>query len=268
MVAGGDLRGEIKPCGCSPDGDMGGLLRRATYLQKTRNTQPKTIYLDFGNNFPTPNEQGYLKVELIQNAFSFLKPDAILLGPSEVQYGISHWDQNLPYFVSNQLMNNPWKVPTHQQIQISPQKNDSNLGYLSPQQIYQNSNDPPLLEPVQQIIPQWQKTIKNSNQSKHILMFRGDPKELEHFAKSGMFDLILTGSNNDDELNQVLTMKTASGRTFLSIPTKGQGMLEGNIANDFSSLAVNWLLKTYTDAKILNFKSMMRRSKIYFCELR
>ena len=34
LIFSGDLRGEIKPCGCAEEGDMGGLLRRLTYIKK------------------------------------------------------------------------------------------------------------------------------------------------------------------------------------------------------------------------------------------
>ena len=33
LIFSGDLRGEIKPCGCAEEGDMGGLPRRFTFFK-------------------------------------------------------------------------------------------------------------------------------------------------------------------------------------------------------------------------------------------
>ena len=43
-----------------------------------------------------------------------------------------------------------------------------------------------------------------------------------------MFDLIVAGSNNDDELNQVLKMPIGT-KYYPMIPTKGQGILSGKL---------------------------------------
>ena len=53
-------------------------------------------------------------------------------------------------------------------------------------------------------------------------------EELEKFERSGLFDLIVAGSSNDDELNQVMQMQTGSD-SFPMIPTKGQGVLTGKL---------------------------------------
>src|SRR5262249_8226195 len=67
LVAAGDLRGEIKPCGCSPEGQMGGLPRRLTYLQQLeKDAGEPVVKVDLGNNFPEPSPQGRLKVDFIQ----------------------------------------------------------------------------------------------------------------------------------------------------------------------------------------------------------
>ena len=68
LVVSGDLRGEIKPCGCAEEGDMGGLQRRGTVLRHWRSEHSDLLYLDLGNNFPEPSAQGKLKLDLIQQA--------------------------------------------------------------------------------------------------------------------------------------------------------------------------------------------------------
>ncbi len=246
LTATGDLRGEIKPCGCSPDGDMGGLLRRATYLDKVRATQASVLYVDLGNNFPEPSEQGHLKTEVIQQAFKKLQPQVILLGPNELRYGIATLDQALPYLVTNVSVD--WSIQKTHQTSLSDQRIVI-WGYLSPTQIYQNKNEAPVVLPVgEELLLQWKEQLQTESADYTILLFRGNEEELARFEKAEIFDLILTGSNNDDELNQVLEMKTSTN-VFPAIPTKGQGALEGVLekGSQTTQLEVEWLLDRYED---------------------
>ena len=59
ILAAGDLRGEIEPCGCSPEGQMGGLRRRLSYLER-QFASGAPLLVDLGNNFPHPSPQGRL----------------------------------------------------------------------------------------------------------------------------------------------------------------------------------------------------------------
>ncbi|MBF0286702.1 MAG: hypothetical protein HQM14_02695 [SAR324 cluster bacterium] len=246
VTAAGDLRGEIKPCGCSADGDLGGLLRRATYLEQLRQSEPSAMYLDLGNNFPLPSEQGRLKVELLQKSLQELKPSSILVGPNELLYERPLLDYSLPYLLTN--TSESWPVKTLH-IEKLAEKKIGIWGYLSPEQVYQNENDEPWVYPVNdQVLQAWKQERKKHQVDYTILLFRGNEQELETFEHSHLFDMIITGNNNDDELHQILEMKTKTS-IFSSVPTKGQGTLEGQI--NFSGKAVHfevqWLRDTYQD---------------------
>ncbi|SVA19262.1 uncharacterized protein METZ01_LOCUS72116, partial [marine metagenome] len=78
LIFSGDLRGEIKPCGCAEEGDMGGLPRRLTFFKQQQIQHSSLLYLALGNNFPEPSGQGDLKIELIQSALKKLRPKAVL----------------------------------------------------------------------------------------------------------------------------------------------------------------------------------------------
>lgn len=226
LTVAGDLRGEIKPCGCSPEGDMGGLLRRASYLEQLRASENPLYYLDLGNNFPPPSEQGRLKVDLIQKTLKRLNPLVILLGPNELLYEKSLLDLQLPYLLSNVRADWPFKKShieklANQQIGI--------WGYLSPTQIYQNKNEEQTVYPVDTaLLEEWREELQESRADYAILLFRGNEEELSQFEQSHLFNIIIAGSNNDDELNQVLEMQTTTG-TFPAVPTKGQGLLNAKI---------------------------------------
>ena len=102
LIFSGDLRGEIKPCGCAEEGDMGGLLRRLTYIKQKHSLHENLLYFDLGNNFPEPSEQGDLKIPLIHSALEKMSPEAVLVGPNEWKNGL-HWlDSKIPYLLSNQ----------------------------------------------------------------------------------------------------------------------------------------------------------------------
>ena len=233
IVVSGDLRGEIKPCGCAEEGDMGGLQRRGTALSNWRSEHPDVMYLDLGNNFPEPSAQGKLKLDLIQQALKLLKPVAILPGPHEWNYGQATWDTFLPYLLSNAI-DLPWSQVISQEI---GGERWEIWGYVTPSLLYQNENDPPNLVPVSDsLIQQWQSQSQPG--TKRLLLFRGTSVEADRFLQSGWFDRILVGSTNNDELNQVTTF-TAGTQLLQMIPTKGQGLYHGFSSSD--QLDVRWL---------------------------
>ena len=246
LTVAGDLRGEIKPCGCSSEGDMGGLLRRASYLEQLRTSRSPVYYLDLGNNFPPPSEQGRLKVELIQNTLKRLKPLVILLGPNELLYEQSLLDLQLPYILTN--VRADWFVKKSH-FEMQAEQRIGIWGYLSPTQIYQNKNEEQAVFPVDSpLLEEWRQELQKSRVDFSILLFRGNEEELTQFEQSHLFDLIITGSNNDDELNQILSMQTATG-TFPAVPTKGQGALQAHIdlSNKTPRFEVIWLYDDFAD---------------------
>jgi len=252
----GDLRGEIKPCGCAEEGDMGGLLRRHTFLKQQKLLNPSLFYFDLGNNFPKPSEQGDLKIKLIQNALSKLPPDVVLVGPNEWQNGLHLLGEKIPYLLSNYdgIFNFLKSKTLKKKGQII-----SVFGYLSPNLVYQNKNDPPSLLPVnKKMVKDWGKRFGSKTKGFKVLLFRGDVNELQKFKDASLFDLIVVGSDNDNELNQVMEIRTKSG-IFPMIPTKGQGILiakisgsgeliPGKNAKIAAGLSIMWLRKSFKDA--------------------
>lgn len=258
ITAAGDLRGEISPCGCGPDSDLGGLMRQATYLENQRSQHPSLLYVDLGNNFPPPSEQGKLKIKLIRNVFHQLRPQVILLGPSELSFGIKSLDTKLPYLVSN--IDKEWPILSKHIFSIN-KKRIGIWGYLSPKMIYRNKNESSGVLPANSsLLEKWKTLIIKARLDYKILLFRGDERELDTIAQSNLFNLIITGNNNDDELNQILEMNTST-KSFQSVPTKGLGVLSGriDISSDVSSpLKVVWL-----SAKFKNHPEVSKAFKAY-----
>ena len=102
LIFSGDLRGEIQPCGCAEESDMGGLTRRLPFFKQQLSQNFNLLYFDLGNNFPEPSGQGDLKVRLIHAALKKLRPQVVLLGPNEWLNGLQSLDPTIPYLLSNQ----------------------------------------------------------------------------------------------------------------------------------------------------------------------
>ena len=256
IIFSGDLRGEIKPCGCAEEGDMGGLPRRHTFFKQQKTKFSNIFYFDLGNNFPSPSEQGDLKIKLIQSALKKLTPEVVLVGPNEWLNGLHSLDPKIPYILSNQRGNLNY---LQSKTVRNEGKNFTIFGYLSPDLVYQNKNDLPLIFNVnKKLIKDWREKLETKLEVLKILLFRGNNKELEQFDDSRLFDLIIVGSNNGDELNQILKMETKSGE-FPMIPTKGQGIFSWEINDEWifdtpksetvkTDFTITWLRKNFEDA--------------------
>ena len=179
LIFSGDLRGEVKPCGCAEEGDMGGLLRRLTYIKQKHSLHENLLYFDLGNNFPEPSQQGNLKIPLIHSALAKMNPEAVLIGPNEWQNGL-HWlDSKIPYLLSNQntKLNFINLIITHRE-----NRRIIVLGYLSPSLVYQNKNEHSVIYSVnQELLSDWKEKIQKNSAQFRILLFRGNAGELDLF---------------------------------------------------------------------------------------
>ena len=257
LIFSGDLRGEIQPCGCAEEGDMGGLPRRLTYFKQQQSQHANLFYLDLGNNFPEPSGQGDLKIKLIQSSLKKLRPQAVLVGPNEWQNGLHVLDPEIPYLLSNQSPK--LNFLTSKTIHQAGRQTIRVTGYLSPKLVYFNQNEQPQMLPVNpELISRWETEFAEEKAAVRILLFRGNALELKKFEDSALFDLIVVGSTNDDELQQVMKMRTSSA-VFPMIPTKGQGLLSGYLSASgklipnnnetvTAELSLTWLRGSFEDA--------------------
>ena len=202
VVAFGDLRGELLPCGCSPEGQFGGLPRREGYWNALLRSLPKgaaaPLLVDLGNNFPEPSAQGQLKIEVIQPVLRKLALEAILPGPHELQVGYGALDRKLPYLVTNN------EVPgafLESRTAVRQGARTLILGYLSPDLVYQGSQDRYRLSPLSPaLLSRFAALIRQAQARRVLLLFRGDDAELAQLAASGMFQAIVAGNPSGDEL--------------------------------------------------------------------
>jgi len=250
VLAAGDLRGEIKPCGCSPEGQQGGLPRRLSYLAKAlHGPGPAPILVDLGNNFPEATAQGRYKIDLIRTLLEHDAPQAVLPGPGELALGIDALKGGLPYVVSNDSVGTAF--PAVRTVERADRRVGI-YGYLSPKAVYQGMHVDFHLEPADAaLVAGLRKRIAAQHDDATLLLFRGDDVELATLTRSGLFDLIVAGNPSDDELHQI-TERNVAGLRIPQVPTKGQGLLrlklDGPGHPGAKDIAVDWLGDRWPDA--------------------
>jgi hypothetical protein len=72
----GAMRGELEPCGCSPETQSGGLSRLSAFVSANREGLSPYILVDAGNAFAADTPQGRLKSEAILRSFGIMGYDA------------------------------------------------------------------------------------------------------------------------------------------------------------------------------------------------
>ncbi|MDZ4262190.1 MAG: hypothetical protein U1B30_07665, partial [Pseudomonadota bacterium] len=104
LVYSGNLDGELEPCGCSAEGDLGGILRHATILKQLRETTPDLIALSTGGMLASMAAQDRLTGEYILKGFAQLNYDGVGMQWSDLAYGDGFIrDVKLPWVATNRL---------------------------------------------------------------------------------------------------------------------------------------------------------------------
>lgn len=78
----GAIRGELEPCGCSPETQSGGLARLSGYISANKEALSPYVLVDAGNTFADDTPQGRLKSEAIIRSFALMGYDAAAVNVS------------------------------------------------------------------------------------------------------------------------------------------------------------------------------------------
>jgi len=73
IVYSGNLDGELEPCGCSDEGNLGGIKRRTTMLDNIKDRNPNAVIVSSGGLIASEGTNDYLKAVYILRAFSSLR---------------------------------------------------------------------------------------------------------------------------------------------------------------------------------------------------
>lgn len=104
LVYSGNIDGELEPCGCSIEGDLGGILRHATTLNELRAKHPNLFTVSSGGMVVSMSPQDQLTGEYILKGVAQLNYDAIGVQWTDLAYGVDYTLQDkLPWVSSNWL---------------------------------------------------------------------------------------------------------------------------------------------------------------------
>jgi hypothetical protein len=102
LIYSGNLDGELEPCGCSAEGNLGGIKRRATMLSKLRRENPDVVIVSAGGLLSSDGPGDRLKGQYILKGYTSLQYDAVGIQWRDLVYGADFiLKQPLPWVVSN-----------------------------------------------------------------------------------------------------------------------------------------------------------------------
>ena len=102
LIYSGNLDGELEPCGCSAEGNLGGIKRRATMLAKLRRENPNMVVVSAGGLLSSDGPGDRLKGEYILKGYASLQYDAIGVQWRDLVYGTDFLlGEPLSWVVSN-----------------------------------------------------------------------------------------------------------------------------------------------------------------------
>lgn len=102
IVYSGNLDGELEPCGCSAEGDLGGIKRRVTAIDRLRESAPELFLLSSGGLIVSYTAHDRLTSEYILKGYAALDYDAIGVQWPDLSYGVEFIGaRQLPWVSSN-----------------------------------------------------------------------------------------------------------------------------------------------------------------------
>lgn len=81
------MRGELEPCGCSPENLSGGLARLSGFISANGEKLGPYVLVDSGNSLGDDSRQGRLKSDVVVRSFSLMKYDAAALSRHKTHAG-------------------------------------------------------------------------------------------------------------------------------------------------------------------------------------
>ncbi len=104
LVYSGNLNGELEPCGCSIEGNSGGIMRRAQKLDELRAETPGIFVISAGGLVNNGLLEERLKSKFIFDGYAQLGYDAIGVQWPDIRYGVGFAQrETLPWVASNWL---------------------------------------------------------------------------------------------------------------------------------------------------------------------
>lgn len=102
IIYSGNLNGELEPCGCTKEGDLGGIRRRATMLERLREQHPDLFLISAGGLLAIDSAADRIKNKYILKGMRKLGYDAIGVQSRDLLFGPELLNtEPLPWVASN-----------------------------------------------------------------------------------------------------------------------------------------------------------------------
>ncbi len=104
LVYTGNLNGELEPCGCTLEGDLGGIKRQVSMIDQLRQSNPDLLFISSGGLLIAEMPSDRIRSDYILRGMKFLNYDIIGVQARDLAFGanfLRHYD--LPFILSNAL---------------------------------------------------------------------------------------------------------------------------------------------------------------------
>ena len=190
LVYSSDFRGELKPCGCSQEGDLGGVLRRVTKFTQLRQQAKETIFVSAGDILGPPDEQGVIKGRYMLQAHRYFALDAILPGEQDLLHPLASLQKaDLPWVLTNNDGNLPFA--DHRERHLPAGKRLLVFALLDPQ--LTDASHKKHLRPPETALQNALRRTKAKAADLIILLLHGNENFAGKFAQQPLLDIIVRG---------------------------------------------------------------------------
>jgi len=206
LVYSSDFRGELKPCGCTEEGNLGGILRRATKFSvlrskfgseqraKIKKAHQNILFVSAGDILSSGDEQALIKAQYILEGQHLLNLDAILPGEKDIQHKISLLKKfPLPWVLTNRSKKLPFD--DHQQRFLKTGRRVLIFGLLQPE-LLNRKKQRWLHDPSKSLKAAFIKT-KAHKDDIIILLLHGNDDFIKRFQKISLIDVFVRGHLQD-----------------------------------------------------------------------
>ncbi len=102
LVYTGNLNGELEPCGCTLEGDLGGIKRQVTMIDQLRRQNPDLLFVSSGGLLIAEMPSDRIRSDYILRGMKFLNYDVIGVQARDLAFGAHFLKQyKLPFILSN-----------------------------------------------------------------------------------------------------------------------------------------------------------------------
>ena len=115
LLYSGSLQGEIEPCGCSMEGDFGGIRRHVSVIDELKKDDPNLLHIMAGG-FLDPHDARGVKNQYVIQGIGLVQPDAVGLLESDLSApGLGSSEHPLP-LVSHLALESPLSAPISKHV--------------------------------------------------------------------------------------------------------------------------------------------------------